>query len=123
MVSAVNDPTTTVQALNSMGSVFVALGSNKLPQKIVEYEANGSRVLIRINQPSFDEVIGVALDQTRRAAFSGGYVTVLATLLEVMERALAANTVPQRQEAIWKRVYLLAWQTVHTMIFLTPTTR
>ncbi len=109
----INDPTTTVQALNSMGSVFVALGSKRLPQKLAEYEASGSRVLMRINHPSFDEVVGIAFDQARRAAFTSGQVAVLEKILEVMERALAANKIPERQEAIWERVYLLAWQAAH----------
>ncbi|HVF00869.1 MAG TPA: DUF2254 domain-containing protein [Rubrobacteraceae bacterium] len=109
----INDPTTTVQALNAMGSMFVALGSKRLPPNLARHEANGCRTLVRIDYPPFDKVVGIAFDQVRRAALTSGQVGVLEELLAVLERALAANRISERQETLWERVYLLARQTAH----------
>lgn len=106
----INDPTTSVQALNSLGSMLVALGAKRLSRRLTEHESKGSRRLVWIDYPSFDEVAGMAFDQIRRAAFTSGQVAVLERVLDVIERALAANGIPGRQEPLWSRVYLLARQ-------------
>ena len=56
----------------------------------------------------FDDVVGLAFDQVRRAAFTSGQVAVLERLLEVLERAISANPVPERQRPLWARAFAVA---------------
>jgi uncharacterized membrane protein len=109
----INDPTTAVQTLNSMGSMFVALGSRRMLRRLTEHESDGRRRLVCIGYPSFEEVVAMAFDQVRRAAFTSGQVAVLKKIIDVVERALAANEIPERREALWNRVYLLARQSTY----------
>lgn len=100
----VNDPTTAMQAMDRMEAIFIALGSKALPQRTRHEErGNGEEVLVKVGYYGFDNVVGLAFDQIRRAAFTSGQVAVLERLLEVIERALAANDIPERQKALWER--------------------
>lgn len=104
----INDPTTTMQALDRIESVFFALGSKALPQRVQRRTVNGREVLVRIGHPTFDDLVGLAFDQVRRAAFSGGQVAVLERLLEILDGAIQANGIPERQRALWDRAFSVA---------------
>lgn len=73
----------------------------------------GCRRLVRVSYPSFDEVVEMAFDRIRRAAFTGGQVAVLERVLDIIERAISGNRLPERREALWSRVYLLARQSTY----------
>ena len=101
----VNDPTTSMQAMDRMEAIFIALGEKALPPHVQERNLNGTRVLLKVGRYDFDDAVGLAFDQLRRASFTSGQVAVLERLLEVIERALAANVLPERQQALWARAF------------------
>ena len=104
----VNDPTTAMQAIDRMEAIFIALGSKALPSRLRERDVNGAKVLVKAKHPSFDDNVGLAFDQVRRAAFAGGDVAVLERLIEAIEHALLANTDPDRRQALWERIFTVA---------------
>ena len=101
----VNDPTTSMQAMDRMEAIFIALGEKALPPRVQERNINGTRVLLKVGRYDFDDTVGLAFDQLRRASFTSGQVAVLERLLEVIERALAANRLPEREQALWERAF------------------
>lgn len=105
---AVNDPTTAMQAMDRIEAVFVALGSRAMPGGTRERQIGGVRLLVRMGYYDFDDAVGLALDQIRRAAFTSGQVAVLERLLEVVERALVANPGRERRQALWARAFAVA---------------
>jgi uncharacterized membrane protein len=104
----VNDPTTAMQAMDRMEAVFIALGGKAMPPRVREEEANGTKVLIKIGYYDFEDVVGLAFDQIRRAAFTAGQVAVLERLLEILERAILANHLPERRRSLWTRAFAVA---------------
>lgn len=102
---AVNDPTTSMQAMDRMEAILIALGSKAMPSRAREREINGTKVLLKVGYYGFDDVVGVAFDQLRRASFTSGQVAVLERLLEIIERALEANDLPERQKSLWDRAF------------------
>lgn len=60
------------------------------------------------NTTTFDDVVGLAFDQIRRAAFTSGQVAVLERLLEILDRLAAAHEAPERREALWRRAFTVA---------------
>ena len=104
----INDPTTAMQAMDRIEAIFLALGTKALPQRVQEREVNGARVLVKIGNPSFDDLVGLAFDQLRRAAFTSGQVAVLERLLEILDRALQVNVSRERQQALWDRISVVA---------------
>ena len=101
----VNDPTTSMQAMDRMEAIFIVLGKKALPPRVQERSLNGARVLLKVDRYDFDGVVGLAFDQLRRASFTSGQVAVLERLLEVIERALSANRLPERKQALWDRAF------------------
>lgn len=101
----VNDPTTAMQAMDQMEAIFVALGEKAMPRRLWEGDSDGSRVLLKVDRYGFEDAVGLAFDQLRRASFTSGQVAVLERLLEVLERALWANDLPGRQRALWERAF------------------
>ena len=101
----VNDPTTSMQAMDRMEAIFIALSEKALPPHVQERNLNGTRVLLKVGRYDFDDAVGLAFDQLRRASFTSGQVAVLERLLEIIERALAANALPERQQALWERAF------------------
>ena len=106
----INDPTTTMQAMDRIESVFIALGQKALPDRVRRREVDGTEVILKVGYPTFDSLLGLAFDQVRRAAFTSGQVAVLERLLEILDRALQTNFSDERQQALWKRVYAIARQ-------------
>jgi len=102
----INDPTTAMQAMDRMEAIFVALGNKALPRRVRELD--GGRLVVSVGFYDFDDVVGLAFDQVRRAAFASGQVAVLERLLEVIERAILANGLPARRRALWARVRTVA---------------
>lgn len=106
----INDPTTAMQAMDRMEAIFIALGTKSLPNRVQWQEVGGNEVLVKVGYPSFDDLVGLAFDQVRRAAFTSGQVAVLEKLLEILDRALQTNTSDKRQQALWDRAYAVARQ-------------
>lgn len=106
----INDPTTAMQAMDRMEAILIALGNKALPPRVQQREVNGTEVLVKVGYPSFDELVGLAFDQVRRAAFTSGQVAVLERLLEILDRALQTNSSDERQQALWDRVFAVARQ-------------
>ncbi len=79
-----------------------------MPPRIREEARNGTRVLIKVGYYGFDDVAGLAFDQIRRAAFTGGQVAVLERYLEIVGRAIDANKPPERRRALWVRAFAVA---------------
>ena len=104
----VNDPTTAMQAMDQVEAIFVALASKAMPQRLREREADGSAVLLKTGHYGFDDAVGLAFDQIRRAAFASGQVAVLERLLQILGRLTEANDLPERREALWKRTFAVA---------------
>jgi uncharacterized membrane protein len=107
----INDPTTTMQAMDRIEAILIGLGTKSLPNKVQWREVDGNEVLVKIGYPDFDTLAGLAFDQVRRAAFTSGQVAVLEQLLVILERAMQTNTSDERQQALWDRVYAIARQT------------
>ena len=103
-----NDSTTTMQAMDRIEAIFIALGQKALPPRLREEEANGTKMLVKIGYYGFDDVVGLAFDQIRQTAFTGGQVAVLERLLEVLERAIQANLLPERRRSLWARAFTVA---------------
>lgn len=93
----INDPTTAMQAMDRVEAIFIALGNKSLPPRVQRREANGNEVLVKVGYPDFDELVGLAFDQVRRAAFTSGQVAVLERLLEILDCALQTNSSDERQ--------------------------
>lgn len=101
----VNDPTTAMQAMDQMEAIFVALGEKAMPPRLRVGGSGGTRVLLKVGHYGFQDAVGLAFDQLRRASFTSGQVAVLERLLEVLERALGANEAPERRAALWERAF------------------
>lgn len=106
----VNDPTTAMQAMDRMEAIFVALGGKAMPPLVREMETDGNRVLIKVGYYDFDDVVGLAFDQIRRASFTSGQVAVLERYLEILGRAIDANESSERRLALWARAFAVARQ-------------
>ncbi len=104
----VNDPTTAMQAMDRVEAIFVALGKKAMPRRVQEREINGAKVLVKVGYYGFDDVVGLAFDQIRRAAFTSGQVAVLERLLEVIDRAVQENPLPDRRRSLWARAFTVA---------------
>ena len=104
----VNDPTTAMQAMDRMEAIFVALGEKRMPARSEQRKVEGTKAYVKVGYYGFDDVVGVAFDQVRRAAFTIGETTVLERLLEILERAIQANGVPERQRSLWARAFTVA---------------
>jgi uncharacterized membrane protein len=105
---SLNDPTTAMQAMDRIEAIFICLGEKAMPPRMREEETNGTKVLVKVGYYGFDDVVGLAFDQIRRAAFTAGQVAVLERLLEILERALGANHLPERRRALWARAFDVA---------------
>lgn len=105
---SLNDPTTAIQALDRLEAVFLVLGNKTLPQNVRRREINGGRVLIKVGYPDFDELVGVAFDQARRAALATGQVAVLERYLQVMDSLIRETTSSERGQALWARTFSVA---------------
>ncbi len=104
---SVNDPTTAMQAMDHTESILIALGTKALSRRVQEREVGGARVLVKTGYPSFDDIVELAFDQVRRAAFATGQVVFLERFLEILERALRANTSPERRKTLWARAFIV----------------
>lgn len=79
-----------------------------MSRRVQEREVGGGRVLVKIGYPSFDDIVELAFDQIRGAAFATAQVVFLKRFLEVIDRALRANASPERQRALWDRAFTVA---------------
>jgi uncharacterized membrane protein len=104
----VNDPTSAMQAMDRTEAILISLGGKRLPRSLHRYRASAHTINIRVGHYNFDDVVGFGLDQIRRSAFTSGQVAVLDRFLEVVDRALRANPVPDRQHALWERAFAVA---------------
>ena len=100
-----NDPTTAMQAMDRTEAILVALGEKALPRRVQVRGTGKARLPVRIGYPNFGGIVELALDQVRRAAFATGQVVFLLRLLEVTDRALRANALPERRKALWARAF------------------
>lgn len=105
---SLNDPTTAMQAMDRIEAIFIALGKKAMPPRVREEEANETKVLVKVGYYGFDDVVGLAFDQVRRSSFTAGQVAVLERLLEILERAIEANPLPERQRSLWARARSVA---------------
>ncbi len=105
---SMNDPTTAMQAMDRIEAIFIALGEKALPPRVQEREANGGRVLVKVGHYDFDDVVGLAFDQIRRSSFTAGQVAALERLLEILDRCVRANRLPERRRSLWTRAYSVA---------------
>ena len=104
----VNDPTTAMQAMDRMEAILAALAEKRLPPRLREVESGGSVLLLRVGRYGFDDVVGLAFDQIRRAAFTSGQVAVLERLLEILDRLATEHDSPERRAALWRRAFAVA---------------
>ncbi|MDP9477712.1 MAG: DUF2254 domain-containing protein [Actinomycetota bacterium] len=100
-----NDPTTAMQAMDRTEDILIALGTKALPRRVQQREVGGGRVLVKIGYPGFEDVVELAFDQAIRAAFATGQVVFLRRVLEIVERALGANDLPERRQSLWARAF------------------
>ncbi|MDP9455894.1 MAG: DUF2254 domain-containing protein [Actinomycetota bacterium] len=104
----VNDPTTAMQAMDQMEAMFVALGEKAMPPRVQEKEVGDAKVVLKVAYYSFDNVVGLAFDQIRRASFTSGQVAVLERYIEIVGRAIDANESSERRCALWVRAFSVA---------------
>jgi hypothetical protein len=91
-----------------MEDIFISLGSKALPPRIQRREVADRKVLVKVGYPNFEDHVGLAFDQVRRAAFATGQVAVLERFLEILDRIARANTGRERQQALWARIFAIA---------------
>lgn len=106
----VNDPTTSMQAMDRIEAILLALGPKALPRRVREKEISGTRVMVKVEHYGFDDVVGVAFDQLQRSSFTSGQIAVLERMLEVIDRAVRANEPAGRRRALWARAFAVAEQ-------------
>lgn len=104
----VNDPTTAMQAMDRMEAILIALAPKALPRRYREQRSGGSDVLLKVGHYGFEDAVGLAFDQIRRAAFTSGQVAVLERLLQILDRLAQLHDPPERREALWKRAFAVA---------------
>lgn len=105
----VNDPTSSMQAMDRIEAILIALGDKKMPGGLHRYELQGSEVVLRVGYYGFDDVVGLGLDQIRRSAFTSGQVAVLDRFLELVGRVMWANhPVEDRLYSLWERAFAVA---------------
>ncbi len=104
----INDPTTAMQAMDRIEAVLIALGSKELPRRVQEKEVDGRKILVKVSYSTFEELVGLAFDQVRRAAFTSGQVAVLERLIEILDRATRVNVSADRQSSLWARIFTIA---------------
>lgn len=103
-----NDPTTAMQAMDRIEAIFIALGEKALPPRVHEREVDGRKVIVKVGHYDFDDIVGLAFDQIRRSSFTAGQVASLERLLEILDRCVRANDLPERRRVLWARVYSVA---------------
>lgn len=104
----VNDPTTAMQAMDRMEAILVALATKTMPPRVREEKVGGRILLLKVGHYDFDDVVGLAFDQIRRAAFASGQVAVLERLLEILARLAREHEVQGRTKALWSRAFAVA---------------
>lgn len=104
----VNDPTTAMQAMDRIEAIFVALGEKALPARASVRRVGGSEVYVKVGYYGFEDVVGLAFDQIRRAAFTSGQVAVLERLLEILGCAIDTNRPSARRRSLWARAFDIA---------------
>ncbi len=104
----INDPTTSMQAMDRIEAIFVALGSKALPARLQRRRVGEAEVLAKVDHYGFEDVAGLAFDQIRRSAFASGQVAVLKRLLQIIHRALQANALPERRRVLWAEAVTVA---------------
>ncbi len=82
--------------------------SKAMPPRTQEREVGGTKVLLKVAHYGFEDVVGLAFDQIRRAAFTSGQVAVLERYLEILGRAIDANRTLERRRALWARAFSVA---------------
>ncbi len=97
-----------MQAMDRMEAILAALVLKALPPRVREMGGKGSAPLLKVGHYGFDDVVGLAFDQIRRAAFASGQVAVLERLLEILDRLAVVHEVPERREALWRRAFAVA---------------
>jgi uncharacterized membrane protein len=105
---AMNDPTTAMQAIDRIKSIFIALESKALPERVRRRRVAGTTVLAWVDFYAFEDAVGTAFDQLRRTALTAGQVALLERLLEALERAIWANKLPNRRRTLWVRTLAVA---------------
>ena len=94
--------------MDRMEAIFVALGEKRMPARTEQRKVDRAKACVKVGYYGFNDVVGVAFDQVRRAAFTSGQIAVLERLLEILERAIQANGVPERQRSLWARAFTVA---------------
>jgi uncharacterized membrane protein len=96
---AVNDPTTTAQALDGLDSLLRRLASRELAIGPVTDATGNLRVVV--NLPTWEEYLGLAVDEI--ISMGSGSIQVQRRLERLLED-VAALTPPQRRSAVERRL-------------------
>ena len=64
--------------------------------------------MIKVGYYGCDDIVGLAFDQVRRAAFTAGQVANLERLLKILDRAIEANRLPTRRRSLWAHAFAVA---------------
>ncbi|MGI8510027.1 MAG: DUF2254 domain-containing protein [Gemmatimonadaceae bacterium] len=98
----VNDTTTAVTCVDYIGAILVRLAPRRIdcPAREVDGEM---RVVVR--GPSFESLLRLAVDEIRQN--SGGNVTVLARMMEILIQVASRTASPSRLQLIKEQVMLL----------------
>lgn len=99
----VNDPTTSMQAMDQMEVILSALSKKAIPPRLQKRYVRELPVILKVGHYSFDDVVGLAFDQVRRASFTSGQVAVLERMIEMITRLIRINRPAERRKALWKR--------------------
>ncbi|MGI8649741.1 MAG: DUF2254 domain-containing protein [Rubrobacter sp.] len=105
---SVNDPTTAMQALDRTEALLIQLAGKELPERYEEWNLGDEKIILRVANPTFEDVAEIAFDQARRAALNTGQVIFLKRWLEVILNAASANESAERRGSLWSRLRDLA---------------
>lgn len=98
----VNDTTTAVTCVDYIGAILVRLAPRRIDCPARELDGE-MRVVVR--GPSFESLLRLAVDEIRQN--SGGNVTVLARMMEILIQVASCTASPSRLRLIREQVMLL----------------
>ena len=100
MSPGINDPTTAQEALLRIADLLRRMADRRLGECIVE----GGRALVLRDQPTWDGLVGRAIDQVAAEAEAQADAAMALVILDALGRVIAATDDPARVEVLRRRV-------------------
>lgn len=104
-----NDPTTAMQAIDRTEALLVQLSDKELLQRLRRWDLSDEEtVILKTRDLSYEDVVEICFDQSRRAALATGQVVFLKRWLDVIVNVAESNDSAERHRPLWMRAHDLA---------------